>query len=104
MRTLRFIISAQDIQKDQSCDFSGIVSGTQGYLQAEFSFSPEWTGCRIAAVFRSLAKEYACPVKNGRCMIPPEALTWDSFGVRLVGQKEGYRITTNEIRISQERR
>lgn len=104
MRTLKFIITAQAITKDPDCDFSGIVSGTKGYLYAQFSFSKEWEGCRMAAVFRCLGKEYAQPVKNGRCEIPADALTWDRFSVRLVGQKENYRITTDEIIIQQERR
>ena len=51
MRTLKFIITAQNVQKDPDCDFTGIVAGTQGYLQAEFSVSGEWAGCRMAAIF-----------------------------------------------------
>lgn len=104
MRTLKFIIQAQSITKDPTCDFTNIVSGTQGYLQAEFSTSKEWAGCRMAAVFSCLGKEYAQPIINGKCEIPADALTWDSFGVRLVGEKKGYRITTNEIKVKQERR
>lgn len=104
MRTLKFIITAQNIQKDPDCDFTGIVAGTEGYLRAEFSVSQEWTGCRMAAVFSSLGKEYPRPVIEGKCEIPKEALTWDNFGVRVVGQRDGYRITTNEIKIKQERR
>lgn len=104
MRTLKFIITAQSIQKDPDCDFSGIVSGTKGYLYAQFSFSEEWEGCRMAAVFSSLGKEYPRPVTEGKCVIPAEALTWDNFGVRVVGQRENYRITTNEIKIRQERK
>lgn len=104
MRTLKFIVTAQAITKDPSCDFSDIVAGTKGYLWAEFSFSPEWSGCRMAAVFSCLCKEYAQPIVNNRCEIPAEALTWDSFGVQVVGQKENYRITTNEVKVRQKRR
>ena len=104
MRILKFIIQAQSIIADPVCVYSGIVSGTKGYLQAQFNVSKEWAGCRMAAVFRCLRKEYAQPVKNGRCEIPADALTWDRFSVRLVGQKENYRITTDEIIIQQERR
>lgn len=104
MRTLKFIITAQAITRDPDCDFSGIVAGTEGYLRAEFSFSEEWQGCRMAAVFSSLGKEYPRPVIEGKCVIPAEALTWDNFGVRVVGQRENYRITTNEIKVRQERK
>ena len=104
MRTLKFIITDQAITKDPNCDFSGIVAGTEGYLRAEFSFSEEWQGCRMAAVFSCMRKEYPQPIKNGSCVIPAEALEWDYFGVRVVGQRENYRITTNEIKIRQERK
>lgn len=104
MRTLKFIIAAQAITKDPDCDFSGIVAGTEGYLQAEFSFSEEWAGCRMAAVFSSLGKEYPRPVIEGKCVIPAEALGWDYFGVRVVGQRENYRITTDEVKVKQERK
>lgn len=103
MRILRFIVHAQSIRKDPKCDFSGLVSGTKGYLMAEFSVSPEWDGCQMAAVFTKLNVAHARPVANGRCEIPPEALTWERFGVRLVGQRGEYRITTNEVTVEQER-
>lgn len=104
MRILKFNVSEQLIEKDSSCDFTGIVAGTKGYLQAAFSLSSEWRGCKMAAVFSCLGKEYPVPVIRERCDIPDEALKWYSFGVRLVGEKEGYRITTNEIKVRQERR
>ena len=104
MRTLKFIITAQAIAKDPDCDFSGIVAGTEGYLRAEFSVSGEWAGCRMAAVFSSMRKEYPQPIKDGSCVIPADALEWDNFGVRVVGQRDSYRITTNEVKVKQERK
>ena len=103
MRTLKFNVTAQQIDKDPTCDFSGIVAGTEGYLQAAFSFSAEWTGCKKVAAFYRLGKEYAVPITDNTCMIPPEALTWSRFGVMVVGERDGYRITTNKIEIKQER-
>ena len=102
MRILKFNVSAQRIQKDPTCDFSGIVAGTEGYLQAAFSFSAEWTGCKKVAAFYRLGKEYAVPIVGNVCMIPPEALTWTNFEVAVVGERDGYRITTNKIEITQE--
>lgn len=104
MRVLKFIINGQKIEKDPACDFSGIIAGTEGYLWAEFSVSQEYAGCRMAAVFSCLGKEYPQPIMNGMCKIPEEALKWDKFCVRVVGQKENYRITTGEIKVNQERR
>lgn len=103
MRTLKFMVNAQTITKDPNCNFTGLAAGTEGYLQAEFLFSAEWRGCRTAAVFTCLQKDYAAPIIHGKCEIPKEALIGDSFHVRAVGEKDGYRITTNKIRVTQER-
>lgn len=104
MRTLKFNIIAQRIERDPTCDFSGIVSGTKGYLQAWFSFSSEWAGCKKVAAFYRLGKEYAVPIAGNICAIPAEVLTWSRFEVAVIGERDGYRITTNKIEITQERR
>lgn len=57
MRTLRFIIDGQSIKKDPSCDFSGLVPGTKGYLKAQFQFSDEWKKCKKAAIFGSVGRD-----------------------------------------------
>ncbi len=101
MRILRFIISGQTIRPDPACDFSDIVKGTKGYLRAEFLFSPEWNGCRKAAVFTVLRKEHPVPLINNACEIPAEALERNSFKVHVVGEKDGYRITTNKTEVEQ---
>lgn len=102
MRTLNFTIDAQNIRQDPSCDFSGIVRGTKGYLQAEFSFSAEWNGCRKAAVFTKLGKEYPVPIIGNWCEIPEEALTRNTFAVSVVGERDNYRITTNKTEVRQD--
>lgn len=101
MRTLKFIVSKQTIRPDPSCDFTGIVPGTRGYLRAEFSFNSDWDGCRKAAVFYKYDKQYPAPIKNGACMIPAEALKAKTFAVSVVGERDGYRITTNKVEVRQ---
>lgn len=103
MRTLKFIVTGQRIEKDPTCDFSGLVAGTQGYLKARFDFDKDWDGCIKAASFWRIGKEYAAPVINNECVIPPEALTWNVFKVSVTGKKQGYKITTNKVDITQER-
>lgn len=102
MRVLKFIIDGQKIWQDPSCDFSGIAPGTKGYLKAEFSFSQEWKGCRKAAVFESLGKEIPIPLINGQCWIPERVLDWKIFSVKIIGESEGYRITTNRVEVQQD--
>ena len=40
-RFLRFKVIDQTLRKHDQCDFSGIVAGSEGYLQAKFYFEPE---------------------------------------------------------------
>ena len=101
MRTLKFIVTGQTIRPDPACDFSGISPGTKGYLKAEFSFDKEWNGCRKAAVFTSLQKEHPVPVIGNKCEIPEEALSWRKFSIRMVGEKDRFRITTNDLEVMQ---
>lgn len=103
MRVLRFIVNNQRIYQDPKCDFSGLVKGTTGYLKALFIFSQEWNGCKIAASFWRMEKEYPVILKNNQCEIPKEALTWDYFSVSATGVKDNgkYIITTGKTKVSQ---
>lgn len=101
MRILRFRVDKQKISKSYGCDFSGIVKGTSGYLKASFSFSDEWDGCKKAASFWRLGKEYPVLIINGQCEIPEEALTWDNFQVSVTGMRDNFVITTNKITVEQ---
>ena len=43
MRTLEFEVKRQTLEKKEGSDFSGLVAGTDGYLQAKFLFKGnEW--------------------------------------------------------------
>lgn len=102
MRKLIFDVKAQSIEKNKACDFSGLVKGTTGYLKAKFNLSPEWTGCKVAASFWCLGKEYPAILDSRKeCIIPDEALRWDDFSVSLTGMKEGYLITTDRVKVEQ---
>lgn len=104
MRTLEFVVNEQEIKKKQSCDFSGLVSNTKGYLKAKFTVSSHWKDCGVVAIFQSLKSgERAVKVVQGVCMIPYEVLTGSEWSVRLVGARTGYRITTNKCVVTQER-
>lgn len=105
MRKLKFIVERQLIKPDPNCDFTGLVPGTSGYLQAEFSFSPEWNECAKAVTFYSvLGKEYSSVLlKDGKtCMIPAEALERRSFKLQVTGRCVGKQImTTNRVTVNQ---
>lgn len=104
MRTLKFIVNDQIITKDPSCDFSGLVPGTEEYLQAHFSFSPEWKGCVKVATFYSLmGHEYPPQVltDGATCMIPAEALKKRIFKIQVVGKRDELKILTNKVIVDQ---
>ena len=104
MRTLNFIVDKQLIKPDPKCDFSGLIPGTEGYLQAKFIFSSDWKGCvKVAAFYSRLGKEYPPQAldENDTCLIPAEALSKSVFGVRVIGKKEGLRLTTNKAVVCQ---
>ena len=105
MRTLRFIVNGQIIKPDPNCDFTGLVPGTSGYLQAEFSFSEEWRNCvKVAGFYSMLGKEYEPRLlKDGKtCMIPAEALKRKSFKMQLAGKRGEYEIKTNKVTVNQD--
>ena len=103
MRTIKFVVDGQSIKKDPSCDFSGLVSGSVGYLKAKFQFSSEWHGCKKAASFWLGDEEHAKMLDSlDSCFIPEAALVTDQFKVSVIGVRPGYRITTNKTRVRQE--
>ena len=104
MRTLKFIVDKQIITPDPSCNFDGLIPGTVGYLQAEFSFSKEWLDCaKVIAFWSPFGREYPPQVlKDGRsCIIPAEALAKHSFKIQVIGQRENYKLITNRLLIKQ---
>ena len=105
MRTLRFIVKDQIIEKDPNCDFSNLVPGTDGYLRAEFSFSPEWDGYAKAAVFWSMMGKLYPSRKldsSGGCEIPAEALKKMAFKIGVVGKKGDVKLNTNKLVMRQD--
>lgn len=99
MRVLQLKVSGQTLSKEG--DYSGLVAGTKGYLQMAISYDSDWDGCRKAAVFRRYDKEYPVPIINGRCNVPDEITQYDCWKVSLIGAREGYLITTNEVEVHQ---
>lgn len=102
MRTLKFVITGQTVTRDPSCDFSGLVAGSVGYLWAEFRMDSAWSGCKVAASFWRGRKEYAVPLINGGCLIPDEVLVGSEFSISLTGERKGYKIKTNRVDLHQE--
>ena len=103
MRTLRFLVTGQNIEKDPYCDFSGLFPGTEGYIQAKFSFDGTWNGCGKIAEFRRFSTSEPVSVKlvGDACIIPAEVTAMRSFKVSVVGVRKGYRIQTGNVEVKQ---
>ena len=103
-RILRFNVDGQEITKDPTCDFTGIVPGTAGYITAEFVFSKEWDNCVKVVGFRSGPNEYEPKIlRDGRfCIIDEEVLKRAMFYIHVVGKKKDFRIKTNEVMVKQD--
>ena len=105
MRTLRFLVDKQIIKQDPECDFSNLIPGTSGYLEAEFNFSEEWNGfIRIVTFSSPLGNEYDdyCILKDGKtCILPSKPLEKDSFKIKVTGIKGEDKITTDYVTVKQ---
>lgn len=104
MRTLSFNVKKQIIEKDSSCDFSGLVAESSGYLDAKFSFSDDWDGyVKVVGFFAKNGKEFPpCKLKkDNTCHIPDEAVAYHEFEIKVYGKKNGSFITTRPITIKQ---
>lgn len=103
MRTLKFIVDGQIVTLDPNCDFSNLVPGSEGYLRAEFIFSPEWRDCvKVASFWSAMGEEFKPQILNDNaCMIPAEATKRMTFRVQVLGKKNGYKIITNKVDVNQ---
>lgn len=105
MRTLKFIVDGLIIKPDPSCDFSNLVPGTAGYLQAEFKFSNEWNGTtKVAGFYSILGKEYTPQVLNAAntCVIPAEALKGSKFKIQVCGSRGvDFKLKTDKVTVCQ---
>jgi hypothetical protein len=104
MRTLEFVVKKQRLTKQMSCDFSGLVAGSIGYLCAKFHLSNnEWNNCttKIARFWINDREHAKILDSNNSCDIPPEVLVGDEFAVSVLGAAPNYKIETNKIYVKQ---
>ena len=104
MRTLKFIVEGQTIAQDPSCDFSGLLPGTEDYLRAEFTFSKEWeSAAKVVGFFSNMGREYEPRVlNNGKsCTIPTDALKNRVFKIQVIGKNKVHTLRTNKLVVEQ---
>lgn len=98
---LRFTVKGKVLKKDLTTPFNDMIFGSgQGYT-AEFVLDEEWRGYSCVACFVTEGKTHYVPLISSRGDIPEEVLQFKKFAVRVVGQKGGSRITTNDNQVIQ---
>ena len=102
MRTLRFAVDAQKISPDPACDFSGLVSGTAGYLKASFKFSKEWSGMVKVAELYLCSEPISVPIINNECTVPEEVTDGKTWNVKVVGKRGDVILPTGNCKVEQE--
>ena len=105
MRTLQFNVDGQILTPSPECDFKDLVPGTEGYLQAGFSFSSDWDGCaKVVGFWSMMGKEFEPQVLSDEdiCIIPADVLKRKEFKMQVLGKREKYTITTNKLTVSQD--
>lgn len=110
MRELRFNVDKQRLKRDPKTSFSGIMSGSKGYLLASFTFSMDWAGLKKVAAFRTDrgVNTYKPIGLDNTCEIPDE-ITGDDMTyvpkiyVCVIGRGAGVNLMTNEVAIMQTR-
>jgi hypothetical protein len=104
LRTLKFIVDGNVVERDPACDFGGLIPGAEQYLRVEFSFSPEWIRrAKVARFWSPLGHEYEPQVlKDGRsCLVPAEALKKRKFKMQIMGKIGESKMLTNKFEVIQ---
>lgn len=98
MRRLLFSVDGQHLAKQG--DFSGITAGSRGYLKCCFGVNgSDWRGAKKIALFN---EAYAVAVDEAlECCVPDEVTGGKSFKVRMIGQNDTMRVTTNAVLVEQ---
>lgn len=105
MRTMEFVVTGQTLEEKSDCDFSGFVSGSDGYIYAKFYFSEDWSGCSKTVEFSSGNHNYPSQMLNrsDECKIPQEALARTIFRIQVIGKKSNLKLITNRLLVTQRR-
>lgn len=93
---LRFEVVGQELKR---MDTDAIVQNSRGYLQARFSFSPDWDGLQKSVVLVNGKYTSAYMIVNGNVRIPDVFLTQPVLHLSAYGRNGAQVITTNIIDI-----
>lgn len=102
MRTLKFNVRGQTLEKDPKCDYGNIVAGSKEYLLFEFNFSEELNGYRKVACFIDGPDIEYVPIINERCIVPDNVTDSRKISFFLTFVANDQKFATNKLSIKQE--
>lgn len=94
MRILRYKVQGQNIIRDNTCDFSNIVRGTDNYIKLVFDWSEDWIyKAKVISLRNSGGIETNLAVKES--VVLPEVVTNGSmFSFALYGKDNIEKVQT----------
>lgn len=104
MRVLKFRVDGQVMRLDPDTDVVGLVPGSEGYLEAQFTCSSEWDALtKVVGFWSALGVEYTPQAldEHGKCVIPVDAAKHRSFKIGLYGKSLELKLTTNKVEVIQ---
>lgn len=97
MRTLKYIVTGQKIERDLKCDFEDIKKGTNNYINLLFVFDSEWKDTiKVISMKNSDGIETNRVLENNQVSLPLHVTDGSLFYFELYGKKtDGTIIRTN---------
>lgn len=97
MRTLKYIVTGQKIERDLKCDFEDIKKGTNNYINLFFVFDSEWNNAiKVISMKNSDGIETNRVLENNQVSLPLQVTDGSLFYFELYGKKaDGTIIRTN---------
>lgn len=90
MRTLKYIVTGQKVERDLKCDFENIRRGTNNYINLLFVFDSEWNGAvKVISMKNSDGVETNRVLENNQVSLPLSVTDGSLFYFELYGKKTG---------------
>lgn len=97
MRTLKYNIVGQKIERNIECSFDNIVRGTNNYINLLFTFDTDWNNTiKVISMKNSEGQETNRVVENNQISLPLHVTDGSMFSFELYGKHiDGTIIRTN---------
>lgn len=102
MRILRYKVQGQNIIRDNTCDFSNIVRGTNNYIKLVFEWDKQWKNKAKVISLRNANGEEVNVVLQSKIVLQEKITKGSMFSFKIYGKEGEEKIHTNREYIEQE--